>query len=119
MNCLKPYYNLNTIALQEEFFILYMNRIGNVLGVYRHSVGTMSQTTVDIRLILATALKLGSQRFALSHNHPSGNLVPSVQDIQLTRKIIEAARIMEITVIDHLIVDPDFNFYSFADRGEL
>lgn len=116
---LKQFYNISTIALQEEFLIMYLNRTNNIIGIYRHTKGSMSGTIADVRMILGIGLKLGCHSIILSHNHPSDNLKPSRQDIDLTIKIKEAARIMDIFLADHLIVDSRFNFYSFADLGEL
>jgi len=112
---IEPFYNKSTIALQEEFIIIYLNRDNHIIGVYRHSIGSMSSTIVDVRIILGTGLKIGSQKFIISHNHPSGNLTPSNQDIELTKKIKKAGAFMDLILLDHLIVDSKFNFYSFAD----
>lgn len=115
----KNYYNLATIALQEEFLIMYLNRANNVLGIYRHTKGSMSGTMVDVRMILAIGLKLGAHSIILSHNHPSNNLKPSNQDIEITNKIKEAGKLMDVFVIDHIIVDTKFNYYSFLEGGML
>jgi len=77
--------------------------------------GSMSSTIVYLRMILGAGLKTGSHSFILSHNHPSGNLTPSNQDIELTKKIRKAAAFMDLILLDHLIVDSNFNFYSFAE----
>ncbi|WP_153798150.1 JAB domain-containing protein [Foetidibacter luteolus] len=73
-------------------------------------------TVADTRLILATALKLTSSGLILSHSHPSGNLMPSRQDEALTQKIKQAAQLMEIKLIDHIILSSE-NYYSMADNG--
>ena len=116
---LKQFYNLSTISLQEEFLITYLNRINKIIGVYRHTRGSMNGTIADVRMILGIGLKLGCHSIILSHNHPSGNLKPSTQDIDLTLKIKQAANIMDISLFDHIIVDSRFDFYSFAESGEL
>ena len=79
----------------------------------------MNGTIADVRMILGIGLKLGCHSIILSHNHPSGNLKPSTQDIELTLKIKQAASIMDITLFDHIIVDSSFDFFSFAESGEL
>jgi DNA repair protein RadC len=119
INQLKLFYNLSTISLQEEFLIIYLNRISKIIGVYRHTKGSMNGTLADVRMILGIGLKLGCHSIILSHNHPSGNLKPSTQDIDLTLKIKQAASIMDITLFDHIIVDSSFDFFSFAESGEL
>lgn len=72
---------------------------------------------VDARLILSVALKIASTKIILSHNHPSGTLRPSEADIQLTSRIKEACKLLDIKLDDHLIITPDKEFYSFAEDG--
>jgi DNA repair protein RadC len=111
-------WNANTIEIQEEFKILLLNRANAVLGISDISSGGITGTVVDIRLILATALKSGATGIILSHNHPSGNLVPSKSDQSLTDKIRTAAEYMDIRVLDHIILTNE-GYYSFADEGFL
>ena len=97
---------------------MYLNRANKVIGIYPLSVGGITGTVADIRLILSVALKAAATSIILIHNHPSGNLTPSRADEQLTQKINEAAKYMDMKVIDHLILSPDENaYYSFADEG--
>jgi DNA repair protein RadC len=119
-NALLSFYPKGTLALQEQFVILYLNRSNAVLGGYQCSKGGLTGTIADIRLILGVALKAGSTNIIISHNHPSGNIKPSSQDIEMTKRLSEAAKIMEINVLDHIIVSPDpSSFYSFADHGQI
>ena len=107
-----------TIYLQERFIVMYLNRANKVIGIYPLSVGGITGTVADIRLILSVALKAAATSIILIHNHPSGNLTPSRADEQLTQKINEAAKYMDMKVIDHLILSPDESaYYSFADEG--
>jgi DNA repair protein RadC len=107
-----------TIALQEHFFVAYLNRANKVIGVYHTSVGGISSTVSDPRLILGTALKLAASNLLLAHNHPSANMRPSVADKELTRRLVEGARLLDLSVLDHLIVGPTRgDYYSFADEG--
>ncbi len=76
------------------------------------------ETSVDVRVILQAALLTNSVAIILAHNHPSGNLKPSRQDMEITKQVKDAARLMRITVLDHLILT-DAGYYSFADEGEL
>ena len=82
------------------------------------STGGITGTVADPRVILKKALEENATSIILSHNHPSGNINPSREDISLTKKIKEAASYLDITVLDHIIIGND-KYYSFADSGEL
>jgi len=113
-------YDKNTIALQEQFVVLYLNRNNKVLGVYRASSGGMTSAIVDLRIVLSVALKIAATAFIMSHNHPSGSLQPSVNDMELTKKAKEAAKFMNLTLIDHIIFDSvGVEYLSFAEEGLL
>ena len=71
---------------------------------------------MDIKVVFQTALKSNASSILLCHNHPSGNLKPSEQDIKITKSIKEAGKLMEIALLDHLIIT-DEGFFSFADEG--
>ena len=90
----------NKIEMQEEFKVLFLNRGNRVIGLYDASTGGICGTVADPRLILAAALKSLAVSLILAHNHPSGNLKPSRADEELTRKINEAAKFHDITVLD-------------------
>jgi DNA repair protein RadC len=109
-------FDRDTIQLQESFVVLYLNRANQILGYYKHSVGGIAGTVADPRIIFATGVASASSGIILSHNHPSGNLTPSQADIDLTRKIKEGGRLLEIQLLDHLIVTKT-GYYSFADEG--
>lgn len=113
---LKPLFPRETIQMQEQVVVLYLNRANQVIGSFQLSKGGLTSAIVDIRLILSIALKTLASGFILAHNHPSGNLCPSETDIKLTRKIREAARLVDIELIDHLILSSD-SYYSFTDEG--
>lgn len=109
-----------TIQLQEHFLAMYLNRANMVLGIYHVSIGGITGTVADIRLILGVALKSAAVGIILSHNHPSGNLKPSKADLEMTIRVKEAAVLMDIQLLDHLILAPtNEEFYSFADEGVL
>lgn len=117
---LKEFAPLDTIAFQEHFNVLYLNRASRVIGVYRLSKGGITGTVADTRIILAVALKVAATAIILSHNHPSGNLKPSRFDEELTQRIKQAASFMEIAVSDHIIFIPEEGkYYSFADEAML
>ena len=111
------FFPTNTIALQESFATMYLNRANRVLGIYPLSTGGITGTVADTRLILSVALKTAATNIMLCHNHPSGNLKPSRQDEELTSKIKEACKLLDITLIDHLIISPEKTYLSFADEG--
>jgi DNA repair protein RadC len=112
------FYDKNTIALQEQFIILYLNRANMVLGAHQLFTGGLTGTIADIRLIMGIALKSMACGIIISHNHPSGNLNPSEADRTLTDKVKKACDLMDIKLYDHIIVSPyEGTFYSFADEG--
>ena len=108
----------DTIQLQEEFKVLLLNRANIVLGIYSLSKGGVSGTIVDVKLLLASAIKANASSIIIAHNHPSGNLKPSENDIRLTKKIKEAGNFLDIKLLDHIIVTKE-GFYSFGDKGKL
>ena len=109
----------DTIGLHETFKVLLLNNSNKVKGIYPLSTGGITGTIVDIRLLFAIALKTLSVGIILTHNHPSGQLKASHADIDLTEKIKKAARLFDIRVLDHLIITPNGDYYSFADNGDL
>jgi len=111
-------FDKDTINLREDAVVLFLNRANRVLGCYRISSGGITATVVDIRIVLGIALKCLACGIILAHNHPSGEINPSHQDLELTRRLKEAAKLMEISLLDHLIVTSD-KYYSFADEGVL
>jgi DNA repair protein RadC len=107
-----------TIALKEEFIALYLNRANQVLGVYHVSSGGITSTISDPRLIIAVALKTAAVGIIISHNHPSGTLKASSEDLEFTNRLVEACKLFDIAILDHLIVTPeDGKYLSFADQG--
>lgn len=102
----------------EEFWVLFLNRSNSVIKTECISRGGISGTVVDIRLVLKPAIECLASSLVLAHNHPSGNLKPSGEDISLTKKIREAAKFLDISLQDHIIVG-DQAYFSFADEGIL
>ncbi|MCE1197583.1 MAG: DNA repair protein RadC [Marinilabiliales bacterium] len=102
----------------EEFWVLFLNRQNKIAGKQKLSQGGMTGTVIDVRLVLKAALDRHATSLILCHNHPSGNLEPSDADKKITRQLKEAARLMDIPVLDHLIVTQAGHF-SFADEGLL
>jgi DNA repair protein RadC len=107
----------------EEFWVLHLNNSNKIIHKQQVSSGGLTRTLVDHRMIFKVALERGSTKIILAHNHPSGNINPSKEDIALTKKIQTAANYFDINVLDHIIVC-DSNeiknaYYSFADEGIL
>jgi len=102
----------------EEFWVLLLNRSHHLLKVCRISTGGISGTIADPKLVFKAALDAQASALILVHNHPSGNLRPSRQDIQLTKKMKQAGQFLELPILDHLIYTND-GYYSFADEGML
>lgn len=102
----------------EEFKVLHLDRSLSVINIHHLSRGSISGTPVDLRLLMKNAIICNTVILVLLHNHPSGNLRPSRADINITSKIVDAAKLFDIKVIDHLILTRD-DYYSFADNGDL
>ena len=100
----------------EEFWVMLLNRANKVIDTKLVGRGGVSSTVVDSKVIFSFALESLASGIILGHNHPSGNLKPSNSDIRLTKKIVDAGKIMEVPVLDHIIVG-DNDYFSFADEG--
>lgn len=109
----------DTIALQETFKVVLLNNSNKVKGVCQISLGGITGTLIDLRILFAVILKSLSVAIILIHNHPSGKLMPSEADKRLTSKIKKAAELFDIKLLDHLILIPDGDYYSFSDNGIL
>lgn len=108
----------NKIEFVEQFKILLLNRGGKVLGIFEVSSGGVSGTVADPKLIFSAVLKANASSLILAHNHPSGNTKPSDADRNLTRKVKEGGKLLEITVLDHIIITTE-GYRSLADEGEM
>jgi len=111
-------WNMNKIDLVEEFKIMLLNHGGRVLGITTISSGGLTGTIADVRLIFAAALKGSATGIILAHNHPSGQLTASQPDKLITSQIVEAGKMLNIEVLDHLIITFE-GFLSFSDEGLL
>jgi DNA repair protein RadC len=100
----------------EEFWIVLLTRSGKVIAKELISKGGLTGTVADPKIIFNMALQHNAASIVLTHNHPSGNLTPSQLDIDLTKKIANAGKLLDINVLDHLIITNE-GFYSFADEG--
>ncbi|SFD99275.1 RadC family protein [Thermophagus xiamenensis] len=102
----------------EEFWVLLLNQANKVMQKLNISKGGISGTVIDVRLIMEKALYQHASAIILCHNHPSGNRNPSKADINITKKLIEAGKILDISVLDHVIIAENC-YFSFADEGML
>jgi DNA repair protein RadC len=103
----------------EQFWLLFLDRGCRMIRrPFMLSEGGMHGTVADPKLIFKHALEQGASCIVLAHNHPSGQLRPSEEDIQLTRKLVEGGRLLDLAVQDHLIV-ATHGYFSFADQGML
>ncbi|HPD54956.1 MAG TPA: JAB domain-containing protein, partial [Bacteroidia bacterium] len=104
--------------MHEEFWVLLLNRANTIIGKEQISKGGLTGTVADPRLIFRSAIDRRAAAIVVCHNHPSGNLSPSEQDIRLTKNLVEAGKVLEIPVLDHIIIT-QHGFYSFADEGRI
>lgn len=115
-------YNVFRTSLQdlphEEFWVMLLNRGNKVISVDRISIGGISATVADPRLIISKAINQKASSIILAHNHPSGTLKPSQSDIELTSKLKKAAAFFDMQIFDHLIICSN-DYYSFVDDGML
>jgi len=100
----------------EEFWILYLNNSNKIIHKAQLSKGGITGTLVDTRLVFKPALEMGAVGMILSHNHPSGNIKPSMADKLMTAKLKKGAKALEINILDHIIVAQD-RYFSFSDHG--
>jgi DNA repair protein RadC len=102
--------------IKEEAAVLFLNRSKRVIGGYKLSSGGITGTVVDVRIILGTALKCLASAFIIAHTHPSGELVPSTADLEITLKLRNIAKQMDIDLLDHLIITNNA-YISLLDEG--
>lgn len=102
----------------EEFYALYLDRANQVIQQIQISKGGISGTVVDGKLIFGHALECKASGIILAHNHPSGNLAPSAQDLHLTNSLLQFGKYIEVQILDHLIIAGN-TYFSFADEGKL
>jgi DNA repair protein RadC len=113
---LKRSWDIDKLEFVEQFKVLLTNRANKVLGIFEVSTGGITGTVADPKLIFVAALKSGACGLVLSHNHPSGNLQPSQADIELTKRIKEGGKLLDIQLLDHLIITSE-GYCSFSDEG--
>jgi DNA repair protein RadC len=102
----------------EEFWLVLLNTANKVIGKQRIGIGGVSGVVADVKVIMKLAIEHMATSIILAHNHPSANKKASQQDINLTNKVRESAKLMDISLLDHIIFCGD-NYFSFADEGLL
>ena len=100
----KLLWDQDTLEYVETFNVILLNRAKIPIGFFNTSKGGITSVVVDIRVIMATALKCAATSIVIAHNHPSGNLKPSQADIELTNKMKSAGELLDIKVLDHIIL---------------
>lgn len=106
------------ILIYESFFILMLDRANNTIGYAKISQGGIAGTVVDLKIIAKYCIDSLCSGVILAHNHPSGNLKPSIQDKEITKKIKNGLNLLEVNTFDHLILTEE-SYYSFSDNSEL
>lgn len=102
----------------EEFWAIYLNQNNRILGKSRLSSGGINQSVVDVRILYKNALEHFATCIIIAHNHPSGNLKPSQEDLKITKQIAEAGALLNIQLLDHVIIAQN-SYLSFADENLL
>lgn len=102
----------------EEFWVLFLNQSNKLIYKTKLTSGGISQSVVDVRILFKTALDHFSTAIVVAHNHPSGNLKPSKEDINITKIISDAGKILNIQLLDHLIIAQN-KYFSFSEAGLL
>ena len=102
----------------EEFWAIFLNQNNKILHKTRLTSGGINHSIVDVRVLFKLALEHFSTGLIIAHNHPSGSLKPSQEDIKITKTIKDASNILQITLLDHIIIAQN-SYFSFADEGLL
>ena len=102
----------------EEFWVIFLNQSNKILGKTKLSSGGINQSVVDIRILFKSAIENFATGIVIAHNHPSGNLKPSQEDLKITKQISEGGKILNIQLLDHIIITQN-SYFSFADENLL
>ena len=115
---IRKMFKSNTFYWTEEMILVCLNRANNIIGFYNVSSGGVTGTVCDPKVVMTVALQSGASRIIVAHNHPSGNKSPSIQDIDITRKLKSACEVMDIHLLDHIIIT-DKEHTSIIEEGFL
>ena len=116
-NFLRVIWEPGSMSLYERFYVVFLSKANNICGFAEVSSGGQAGTVVDVKQLFVRALMGNAAAIIVSHNHPSGNLQPSQADIDLTKRIVQAGKILDMPVLDHIIISEYKGYYSFADEG--
>lgn len=114
----RQHFDSDEIDYRESFFALYLSQNNKVLGIRKISESGISSTIVDVRIIMQTALLCNASSLIVAHNHPSGNLKPSAEDLKITQHLKDASEFLNIKLLDHCILTST-DYMSFADEGHI
>lgn len=114
----RQHFDRDEMDYRESFYALYLNQANKVLGIKKISESGIFSTLVDVRIIMQAALLCNASAIILAHNHPSGNLKPSVEDLKITHSIKNASEFLNLKLLDHFILTSTGHL-SFADEGHL
>jgi DNA repair protein RadC len=112
------YQETGHLEQKEIFSILLLDRKNSVIGWAKISEGSNCATIVDSQYIFRLAILSNASSLVLCHNHPSGNVNPSNADMELTKKMVQSAKLLDITILDHVIISAE-SHYSFANEGHI
>lgn len=115
---IRDFLDTNKIDLKEFFLVVLLTNSNRVLGISEVAVGTTKGVMINIKEIFQLILKTNATAIILSHNHPSGKLTISESDKKQTKRLLEIAKIMEVSVLDHIIITSE-SYTSFVNEGEL
>jgi len=104
---------------REVFFVMCLNTKNRVVAVHRCHVGSLNASIVSPREVFKSAILNNCASIIVSHQHPSQNVTPSNEDIEVTNRLVEAGKILGIDVLDHLIVNADAEYYSLKEKGKM
>lgn len=113
---IRELFDADTFDWTESVVMLLLNRANKIIGYYKINGGGTTSCIIDTKVVMTVALNGCAHAIIFAHNHPSGNTQPSDADRNITNKIVAAGKILDITVLDHIIVT-DESYYSFADNG--
>jgi len=116
---LSSLFDKNTIEMKEQMIMLCLNASNRVIGWFNVSSGGVGSTIIDPKIVFSTALKTIARGIILAHNHPSGSVLPSTSDIDSTKKLIEIGNLLDISILDHLIINAEGDYYSMSDEGNI
>lgn len=115
---LRGTFRAGEIQMQEHFKAMFLRTDSRVLGVQTIAMGGTRQMVVDAKVLFSAALLAHAEAIIICHNHPSGSIKPSMEDLRLTQKLVDGARLLDLIICDHIIITED-DYYSMGDHGHI